>query len=375
MCFWNEPDVFQIGKFRGMDTPEEFLNHRDRLKDDFRQQIAESAPSHLILSAELLCDFRAEEIDRLFDFLGNDFDEIRVIAFLRDPLSWINSAAQQDLKWAGHTLDNVISDPRKPDHETWLRPFINRVGEKNVILKPFRKGDRDFNLIGEFCAGIGIRNYSEIVIPSDRKNESVSVTSAFLLSKINEIQPPFVDFKHNPFRAFRLVADLQFPGQKFSLPQSTLEALGEKISIEAKWINEMLQNPTFARHRIHPSPSQEWDALYRSNIEARAEALSIMCSQAQNDRALKSFLRAQKRFATEPDLACKLLTNAWISATDPWTLSQIANWAAEIDFRERRKVFAKQRFMAAIEKHGVDRGVFSLSNPFHRKSLVQELSD
>ena len=366
MAFWREKDATKLGKYRWIDAPDAFARHRAQLRQDIETQIAHSAPRHLIISAEGLCEFHKTEVRDLFTFLQAHFENIRVIAYAREPQSWMTSACQQATQWQGATLDDLFEAPRAPEHARWFTLFIDAVGRENFDLRQYGKGSDPFDVISDFCDAIGLEHLSLANRDTEGANTSVSRQTAIMLSAINAKAPPFVEYRHNPFRAFNLVADARLSGEKFSLPSEVIALASEALERERDWLNNTFGRLAFVAPSTQHTPLENWYGKTRTAFEDFGEALCFRCSAAQNERALKSYLKSQHYRSNDDTLANNLLSNAWMLSTDRWTLHRIATEAVDINHPEKQKIFAKQRLMRSIEEPQPGDPPLVIGNPFQR---------
>ena len=365
MAFWCEKDAAKLGKYRWIDTPEAFTAHRAKLRCDLEEQIARSAPRYLIISAEGLCEFHETEVQDFISFLQAHFENVRIIAYAREPQSWMTSACQQATKWLGATLDDLFQSPRTPDHAQWFQPFIDAVGRENFDLRQYGNSSEPFDVIRDFCNALGIKHLPSIDAPGGT-NTSVSRQTAIMLSAINAQTPPFVDHRHNPFRAFNVVADARIPGEKFSLPSEVIALASETLESERDWLNKAFGRMAFTPPKSQHLPIKAWYSQNRQTLEGFGTMLCDRCSAAQNEKALKSYLKAQQYRLKNGVLAKELLSNAWMLATDRWTLHRIATEAVETDHPDKHTIFVKQRVMRRIEDPQPGDAPLVIGNPFQR---------
>lgn len=119
----------------------------------------------MIVSGEGFFNMDDEECARFRELLAPHFDEIRIIAYLRDPVSWASSRAQENIKH-GHSIaeltGSVVDDPARspivPRYRERLERWFRVFGRQAVTLRPFDRarfvgGD----LIADFLAAAGAR--------------------------------------------------------------------------------------------------------------------------------------------------------------------------------------------------------------------------
>lgn len=366
LCFWAEPDARKLAQLRWIDDAQEFARHRDSLRAALAEEITRSAPRDLIVSAEELGEFRPAEAAAFFAFLRQSFDRIQVIAYAREPQSWMTSAAQQGTKWSGDRLDDVFKAPRLPGYRRRFQPFMELAGPGHFDLRPFYPGVREFDVVADFARAAGITDAIAPAPGESRMNPAVSHRTAIVFSAVNAAMPPFLEYRHNPFRSYNIARDGRLPGRKFTLPAETVLDSAAVLDSERAWLHGVMGREVFARPEVPELPLARWYGGERAELEHFAAVFAQHCGKAQNEEALKAYLKAQKYRSAETELACQLLRNAWMLATDQWTLHLIATEAAETGHPERHRFFAKQRLMRRIAEPQPDDPPLAAGNPFHR---------
>ncbi len=365
MAFWTEADAVNLGKYRWIDDRSAFLKFRADLRADLAHEFAQSAPHDLIISAEEVSDFRAVEVDGMLAFLRSHYDEVKIIAYAREPQSWMNSAAQQGAKWSGDILDTAFTSPRVPEYRRRFQKFVDAVGRENFKLRVFCPEHPGFDVVADFAKVLGISALFPMT-GKPRMNSAVSHRTAVMFSAVNNRLPPFVDYRANPCRAFNFASESSLPGRKFELPRESILASADRIDEEHDWLNDMFGCRVFDRADLPAMGLRDWFGDERAELERFGLAFSELCRKAQNESALRSLWQAQKHRRGNHELADRLLTDACMLATDRWTLHLIATEAVEHDHPSKRRFFAKQRLMRQIEEPEAGAPTLYTGNPFQR---------
>ncbi|MGB3277878.1 MAG: hypothetical protein WBA92_01660 [Pseudorhodobacter sp.] len=366
LIFWSLPDAKKLGNLRWYDDEAEFLRHREELRNDLSEEIDRTAPFDLIISAEELSGFREHEVQDFVAFLQARFDRLRVIAYAREPQSWMTSASQQNIKFSGDTLDAIFQRPRLPNYQRRFKSFIHAVGRENFDLRIFDVANEQFNVVSDFAKAIGIDDKFESLLDAGRENLSISHHSAILLSVANAEMPPFIGYRYNPFRASGFVDECRIPGPKFTLPRETVLAVSDTLQEERDWLNEMFSKSAFVKPALPETSLDTWYGSEKENLERFAIIFLNNCRRAQNERALAAFLRSMKSRNTDPELARKELASAWSLSTDRWSMHIIATEAVEVSHPDRKRIFAKQRIMNRFEAPKANDPPLAIGNPFDR---------
>lgn len=356
LAFWDKVDALRLAGLRWKDGAAA-VAHRAAVQAALAREI-DTAQGDLILSSEHLSEFRPSEVQRMLLFLGKRFERVRVIGYIRDPLDWATSAAQQATQWSGDTLDALFDRPRLPDYAGRFGPWIAALGRSDVELRAFGSND----IVADFSAALGL---ATPLTQGALLNESVSHRSAILLSHMNTCAPPFIEARHNPFRSFDLVRDARLPGRRFALPRETVETWADALAAERDWAHQALGRAVFPANRMPEGSRATWFEGERDALEAFAETYLGKARLAQNERAARLYLQAGTHTGT-PETALKLLDHAWLLTTDRWTLDRIAQLARKHDGWDREKFLAKGRLMRRIEAPEPDDPPLVIGNPFDR---------
>ncbi|MEJ1160231.1 hypothetical protein [Prosthecomicrobium sp. N25] len=143
----------------------------------------------LVISGEGFFNMTEAEIAAFHALLTRHFDEIRIVAYLRDPLSWASSRAQENVKH-GHTVaeltESVETDPDTspivPQYRRRLGGWIDAFGRAAVDIRVFDKRRfRDGDLIADFCAAIGADPRVAGLLPRPWNNPRTSHEALLLI--------------------------------------------------------------------------------------------------------------------------------------------------------------------------------------------------
>ena len=239
-------------------------------------------------------------------------------------------------------------------------------GPGHFDLRPFYSGVREFDVVADFSRAAGIGESIAPMPGESRMNSAVSHRTAIVFSAINAAMPPFLEYRHNPCRSFNIARDGRLPGRIFTLPAETVLDSAPVLDGERGWLHEVMGRTVFSRPEVPEIPLARWYGGERGELEHFAAVFAEQCGKAQNEEALKAYLKAQKYRSGEPELARQLLRNAWMLATDQWTLHLIATEAVETGHPERHRFFAKQRLMRRIADPQPGDPPLAAGNPFHR---------
>lgn len=165
----------------------------EALLGQLREERRSSAAPVFAISSEHLLAWLTTPgaIDALDVMLGEVFDEVRYVLYLRRQEEQLASAYSERIKrGTTRTLDAFLeAHLHKLDHERVVRRWVDRVGRERLDLRLL---DTDFlvdgDLLADFCAVCGGVDMTRLERPP-RKNESLSAEAAEVLRLFNTHTP------------------------------------------------------------------------------------------------------------------------------------------------------------------------------------------
>ncbi|MEJ1160411.1 hypothetical protein [Prosthecomicrobium sp. N25] len=252
---------------RAFGTSEDAAQDTSRVNDIAErlvQQLKENPVDRLVISSEALFHYRARRRDALKSVLDRITDDVRVIVYVREPIAWATSQAQQHLRHGRITLDELASqtatdDGRRgrsvfPRYRAGIEAWMNAYGPGAMDIRPF--GSEHFvggTLMSDFCAALGAPELAR-KLPDEQRNPSVSYEAILLLDRLMA-------------RAGRRSLDDQpeltsalarLPGSKFSLPLELQRRIVKDTAEDVRWLREITNAPLFA-DRAPESRMPEWN--------------------------------------------------------------------------------------------------------------------
>lgn len=226
---------FPFNLQRGLDRPATLARHNAASRKRLAAALSAPGPSCRLISGEALCRLELEELKALRAFLSPFASSFSVILYLRHPLAWIASMAQQRLK-TGATFEQIAAQPPRPAHRTWIERFEAVFGRVDVRLYG-RDTDQSWDAATDMLDALGVPG---VRVSPGRQNPTMSVRAAEAIEALNRLVP-FVgsDERYNPARARGTVRHLLALGgpQVHLLPALTCpeeDALAEDIA----WVAE-----------------------------------------------------------------------------------------------------------------------------------------
>jgi hypothetical protein len=151
------------------EDPEQMAQFAAATEADLARSIAEAGNRTLIISGESIAMIDPEGVKALRDRLHRDFDDIQIVAYVRDPISFMSSAFQQRVR--GGSTKALTEQGFYRSYRNSFGKFDHVFGRENVTLRFFDRSELlDGDVVTDFAAWLGIRT------PFARKqaNESVS---------------------------------------------------------------------------------------------------------------------------------------------------------------------------------------------------------
>lgn len=247
--------------------------------------------SRLIFSGEAISVLGPSGVTRMVDFFAPHARQLRVVAYARDPRSYIASSFQQRIKFG-------VSEFRIPQQRPFFRerlsPFFEILGKEAVEVVPFlsfAKTGKD--VVEDFCTRAGVTP-AQIV----RSNESMSADAIRLIYLWNKGSGETVQ---GPARK-RLIALLRahFPG-RFSL-DSALTADSVNWD-DVDWLETTLGQPV--ADRTPPDDAGTQDA-----IASESDLLAVPAETLERLRALAAEMDPERAPPREVDALLDVLKTA-----------------------------------------------------------------
>ncbi len=207
------------------DSRGEFIRYKDRFEEKFREQCL----GDLVISSEMLFDFSPEEVKRFRDYISDKgYDDVIIVAYIREPVSYYTSFVQQKLK-ASHTIPSPyrFSVGYKSKLKNWEGSF----GKSCLVVRPFDGGQMAGGNVVEDFSGLvsSFLGCSLDFSLQKNANESVSLEGMVILQ---DFRRAFFSNENDRFKvkSNRILEYIQkietgFPGTK---PKLKAEYIGSQ---------------------------------------------------------------------------------------------------------------------------------------------------
>jgi hypothetical protein len=238
----------------------------DRLKADL-----DAGGETLVLSGEDLGLLTRPGVHRLKKWLSGHAESIRILAYVREPVAWATSHAQQQVR-QGKVLETLLQGALVPRFRRRLTPWMVAFGKENVSVSDFdvaRAGPA--GLVGHFTDQLGLPESVHETLVQKRSNESLSAEAVTLMSALNALKPAFVDNRASADRAAKIDPIFaRIKGARFRLPAEAIARTEAMSAAEVAWLGETF-GLSFA---APPRRGDEEPGLFSS--EATQQSLAML---------------------------------------------------------------------------------------------------
>jgi hypothetical protein len=245
----------------------------------------------LVISAEMLFGFKRKHVAAMKEHLSRFFDDMRIIVYVRDPISWASSNAQRVMKHSPQTLDQVCSpkaiaageSPIIPSYRAGLEPYIEAFGREAVDIRLFdRSRFVGGDLISDFCAALGEPGLAAN-LTGEIRNPSLSYEAvllvdqykALLAARNDQALPTKVAVFHKRMKGLE--------GTRFVLPRETLEQVRAAVADDVAWLRGIMNADVFVD--TYPPEAASGPAWSASTLRRLAEIIDQGPNVRSSDRA------------------------------------------------------------------------------------------
>ena len=241
-AFMREPDKFRPNRKLGLDKAKLAQRRADVLAD-LERQLNEPA-TVFVASSEMLGNFDEADLTALRKWLAARVDAIRVMAYVREPASYIESMLQQSLKNGNNEFDVAKRDP---NYRERFAPLERVFGREQLTYRAFTpKTFPNQCVVRDFMSVIGVDlPASEI----KRINESLSREAVGLLFAFRRHGPEFGEGPEAMRRNRALIRWLgDLPGSRLRLAPTLLAPVINANAADLSWMSERLGAPLLPQY-------------------------------------------------------------------------------------------------------------------------------
>lgn len=172
------------------------LSFQERTTKEFNDEVAEASDCHdVVITAELFHSriLRPESVREFRDRFCRQFDQVRVVAYVRPQLDHVVSLYSTVLRngYDGTIDDFVLKQAKAPLSPYFdLREFIKRwrgvFGESSMVVRPYKAIDGSLGTVGDFLTILGLDPGDERWTLKKKRNVSIDSRGQALLRILNK---------------------------------------------------------------------------------------------------------------------------------------------------------------------------------------------
>ena len=234
--FTEKPENYNIHKKRGLNL-EEIKLFNIKTKKMLIKEIDACNTDNMIISGEAISILSKKSLMRLKEFMQKYFEKITIIAYVRPPVSFMESSLQQRVKVGQFNEFNINS--LYPGYRNRFEKFDIIFGKENVCLwkfdpKIFFKGD----VVLDFCHRLNIKINLENI---GRSNEAISKEALSLLYTYRKLGPGYGVGPKVIRENAMLINMLKNIGKtKIKLAPRLINPIMKKNHLDLLWIEERM---------------------------------------------------------------------------------------------------------------------------------------
>ena len=231
----------------------------DELRSAMIAELRDTPASICVLSGEGLFDLHTKDVEKLAACLRPTFDQIKIVAYVREPITWATSRAQQYIKKRTTTLAKLYDPVAVAASQSKIVPnyrdlegYVSVFGLENVLVRALDRSTLvGGDLLRDFCSVIGRPEAADALV-SRRSNRALSAEAVLLMDAYNQLMVERgAAKKRKPTTMRRHLEDL--PGTPFALPRALLEEVAKATASDLAWLEE-----TFGvALKLSPLPEKE----------------------------------------------------------------------------------------------------------------------
>jgi len=232
--FMQKPERF-IGHKRKKRSVDDVMLLRARQVQRLEQSIAQGDGRDMITSAESISLLERDEVASMRDFFARYFTEIKVLAYVRPPASYMASALQQRI-FGGLRVE---FDSLYPGYRRLFEKFDEVFGRDNVVLCKFdRQQLKDSNVVCDFADRVGVTLEPERIVEA---NVGLKLESAAILHAHRRFGKHKLQSKKERADNARVAATIGAIGTtKLQLHKRFVLSVLEKNKDDIAWIEDRL---------------------------------------------------------------------------------------------------------------------------------------
>lgn len=184
---------------------------------------------NIIISGEDIGMIPASKLSSLYKTLTTNTSDVKVLAYVRDPMSFITSALQEEIK--NGYLGKVSA---LPNYRAKLEKFRSEFGNSNTIIREYARHKLpNGDVVEDFASFVGVQASRKAL----RENKSLSTEAVRVIHQINQLVHVNNDAPEMIYARMACINHLAsiLPG-RFTLPEHLIAGLVEPADVS--WLYE-----------------------------------------------------------------------------------------------------------------------------------------
>jgi len=223
----------------GIKSREELLKLNHTTQKHLINNILNSNKENLIISGEDISSMNIDSLNRMRDFFDRYFKEILIVAYIRSPKSYIESAFQQLVRGG---MDSFNLERSYPNYRDRFEKFDLIFGKESVKLWKFNhKTFKNQDVVEDFCYRLNIDINKKNIY---RINESISQEALSILYLLRKYSNETIK-DSDKFRLDLKKVEIlnRIDGKKLRFSNKLLEPILKRYKDDIDWIESRLQEP------------------------------------------------------------------------------------------------------------------------------------
>ena len=234
-AFSEYPEKYHINVRRGVASRKLLYAEREKLLFELEEELMVFNYHTTFISGEDLCNLKEDEVGNLINWFANFFKKIKVLVFVREPLSWAQSAYQQLIK-SGSTKVELDKNIRLPNYRYRIMPWVNHLGKDSINCVKFEdKLKNKYGVLGYVLEWLKL-DLEKLNDDFGKSNESLSNEVIQILSSLNSNRNPLNSPQrfNGDIEVFKKLS-----GLKFTLAKKLQEYVLANCKNDVSWLKKM----------------------------------------------------------------------------------------------------------------------------------------
>ncbi len=232
--FGSDPMGHPALKRKGYTSPPDVQKYRDKWLSEFYQQV-KGAKRNLIISGEDLSLEGGEEVlEKLRAALSPYFQHFHVIAYVRRPVSYTESAFQEVIKNGGTFFKPELHFPKYRQRLEQLEAVFGRDSVEYVLFDRAELYGKD--VVIDFFQRVGIKEAPGGVIEDNQSLNMAALSAVYNYRRMRRHLMPLSAAENNEL----VSVARRLEGEKFRFSPAIMSPLLEKYSSEVEWMESRL---------------------------------------------------------------------------------------------------------------------------------------